>query len=1176
MSIGLTELKTEYMTKPLGMDCACPRFSWKLVADADERDVVQNAYCLRVGHYPGADDVWNSGWVASGESGGVSYEGPALEPCTRYYWQVSVQAAFNRPKGAPGQSGSVCPEAAAVSSERVCLKSHSGEWFETGFLDDSLSAWSGARWIGPKYLTVSPDVKGVFGLETAFWLAPGSRRAGVILGYGDRRIKDRENYFRFEVDVSRMPARLKIYRVGIVPEDRADVPVAEVDIVDRDDGGCGPVITDKNKYGRHVLRIDVTGNGAVTYVDGKKVDVTTRKMPWGGVCEAPRQLNPLGDNDVITFPRLNNIGFYVPEGQTAFFEYIRLRHLRKPYAVFFEETAADGMNEACTGKTGSIFKEALGHGRMTIEAGHRTAMSGYCGMAPDCRGAADDGRTAADLYGAAAWRISAVQGDVLVAGNPGHTSIPMLRRSFTVEDKPVASARLYASARGIYECRVNGRPVTDTWFNPGQTQYDRHLMYQTYDLSEFLVPGENAVGVILASGWWSDAQTFELGNYNYYGDRESFLGKLVITYTDGTQTVIVTGTSEWKYSPDGPWTYAGLFHGEHYDAVRGEAFEHFDMPGYDDSLWIAPEEIAPVPIGEGEVMGHGPIHWPYVNQQEPKMTGQAGGRIYAAGELEARSVCEIAPGVYIFDMGYNVAGVPKVHLCGIRGTQATLRFAEVLCPELPEFKGRAATLMTENLRDADCTDLYTFRGCPEGEDYMPHFTFRGFRYIEIRGVTRMPRPDEVHLVKLSSLRELPGNVRVSNELVNCFTDNVRRSQQSNFISIPTDCPQRNERMGWDGDTSVFARTASFYGDTRQFYSQWLQAMRDLQENGRYPDIAPVGGGFGGYTYESAGLHVTWEVYQQYGDVRVVEDNYDAMRAFMDYSADVYAHGGLVTPGTLGDWLSPQETDTELICLAFYGYNAYIMARMAECCGRRGDALHYGQLYRSLKAEFNERFIDAHTGRTVCDTQCSYALPLAFHMIADESAGLVGERLAERVARDDYRVMTGFFGTAPLNPMLTTAGHKEAAYRLMEQTRCPSWLYPVTQGATSIWERWDSYTKENGFGGHNNMNSFNHYSLGAVCEWLYMYVLGIRRDESRPGYRHFFAQPEIACWDFARGSFESPYGTVGASWERLSDGEYHYCLCVPPNTSATVILPDGYHRTVGSGSYTWHVNIRDNR
>ena len=551
-------------------------------------------------------------------------------------------------------------------------------------------------------------------------------------------------------------------------------------------------------------------------------------------------------------------------------------------------------------------------------------------------------------------------------------------------------------------------------------------------------------------------------------------------------------------------------------------------------------------------------------------------------------------------MGVNVAGVPDVRMCGTKGKTAKLRFAEVLYPNLPQFAGNIGRLMVENLRDADCTDLYTFRGDPDGEKYCPRFTFRGYRYIEISGVAKEPQRSDVRMKVLSSVPELTGKVEVSEQLINQFLENVRRSQQSNFISIPTDCPQRNERMGWDGDTAIFARTATFNSDTRLFYSRWLQCMRDLQdENGKYPDIAPVGGGFGGYTYESAAIMVAYELYQQYGDIKVISDNFDAMNSFMDYSARLYSMDNLDDGFTLGDWLAPEETSIKFICEAFYGNNARCMAKMASAVGNLELAQSYNAMYENMRRKFSKKWFDPVTGRTKDDTQCSYSLPISMCMLDNGLIDKAGDCLAEKTRRMGYLIGSGFFGTTPISTSLTRTGHAEDAYRLMEQTKCPSWLYPVTQGATSIWERWDSYTKENGFGGHNNMNSFNHYSLGAVFEWFYTDVLGIRRDEDKPGYKHFIVNPAIGNWKFARGGFETPYGRIEVSWEHAPKCEYSeitgnktndvmkqipevesdnviISVKVPANTTATIMLEDGRRSDVGSGRYSYRVAKRRNK
>ncbi len=1133
MSMKIVGCKTEYMPDPIGIDVKNPRFSWRI--EGENEDIILKSVKIEVNREDGSA-LWNSGFVEDPEIYEMRYEGPRLFPSTRYFWTVTVSDDH----GNEIQSGN--------------------NGFETGLFDFTQEAFGGAKWIGAPEYNLSTDVRSVFGIRYRFRFNKGSNRVGFIIGYGDKRIRDRENYFKFEIDAGKEPYQLKIYRVGILPDDSVDSPIASVDIRDADSDGQ-EVLFPGNLYDEHEIDIQVTGNCAYTLIDGKRIDVT-RKKTFFGETEAPRCLNPLGDNDVNTYPRLNSHGVFVPMGQGVDINSVEIRNLRKPYAVVYEN-----------------------HKAYHIDPAQKS----------------DDPQD--NL-------VSTAKEDAFIIKNASHTSIPILRGRFDLAEKKVKKARLYATARGIYECTVNGHRLTDTWFNPGCTQYDKHVMYQTYDITDILKPAENVVGVVLSSGWWSDAQTFVLGNFNYYGDRESFLGRIEITYEDGSIQNVVTDTHNWKYCGEGPWTYAGFFHGEHYNANKEVNIDGFDMPGFDDSAWKAPEEIPVTPIRKGQVMSEGPISWPEVNVSETSIIGQIGDSVRSAYELTALSMTEPEAGVYIYDMGVNVAGVPKLRICGKRGDTATMRYAELLYPDMDDFNGKSGSIMVENLRDADCTDLYTFKS--DGyEDYIPRFTFRGYRYIEITGVTKKPELSDVKMIVMSSAYNLTSSLETSDDLTNKFIDNVRRSQQSNFISIPTDCPQRNERMGWDGDTSIFARTATFNADVRMFYERWLMDMRDLQEeNGKYADIAPVGGGFGGYTYESSALHCTWELYQQYGDVQAIRDNFDSMSLFMDYSAGLWEKGSLVVGYTLGDWLAPEETDLGLICHAFYGYNTYIMERMSKAIGKEDEADKYRDLYLELKKSFNEKYFDSKTGRTKDNTQCSYALPLSYNMVNDDMISRVGERLSEKTKECGYLVLTGFFGTAPLNPMLTKTGHSEDAFKLMTQTMCPSWLYPVTQGATSIWERWDSFTKEKGFGGHNNMNSFNHYSLGAVIEWFYMYVLGIIRDEDAPGYKHFTARPYVnEAYSYVKGHFESPFGMIRAEWKEEGDSiadeddavsnkdyvisgkgsitndkeyaanndkinrkEYTYKLEIPAGSTATVILPGMDPVETGSGIHEFRFSL----
>lgn len=1079
MGISVYDLQTEYQSNPIGMDCEKPRLSWKL--HADRNGVKQSSVRICMKNADSGEQVYDSGECRT-EKPYVVYAGRKLEPSTPYHWELTVTT----------EDGETAKGAAD---------------FETGFLDATAHAWGGAEWIGPDAYCLEADVRSVFGIRMTFALHGNGSRAGLVFGAGDKRITDHNNYFLYEVDAGESPAQLKIYRVGIAESDSEQIPMASVPIRRFGHAEEGSLLTSGNLREPHVLSVEVTGDCAYCYLDGILIDAEMRKMPWGEVIQAPRQLNPLGNNDVNTYPRLNRIGYFVPRGSAAVFSDLTVWNLREPKAVVFTE-----------------------------------------------KGPKD---------------ISAEEKDMFCLQDPSHTSIPMFRTVFRTEaGKKIRRARISMTARGIYECRVNGAQVTDSFFNPGASQYDRRINYQTYDITGLIHAGENAVGVILASGWWSDAQTFALPNFNYYGDRESFLAKLVITYEDGTQQTLITSPDQWKYSGDGPWTYAGFFHGEHYNAVTAKRYQNFSDPDFDDSSWKKPVILEPVPIPG---IHNGPIVWPDVNQKTPLITGTRDEGVHILKELTAVSMTEPLPGVYVYDMGENAAGVPKVTLHGKRNAQAMLRYGEILYPDLPEFAGKSGQLMVENLRDADCTDLYTFAGDPAGEEYMPRFTFRGYRYIEIRGTDRPPACREVKMEVLSSVRKRTGSVRVSDPLVNQFLENVERSQTNNFISIPTDCPQRNERMGWSGDTEIFTRTATFNADTRLFYTRWLEDMRDLQtDSGEYPAIAPVGGGFGGYTYESAAIQIAFELYEQYGDVRVIEENYDAMQSFMEYSRRIREAGSLAVGFTLGDWLAPEETNLDLICEAFYGNNARLMSVMAEAIGRTEDAAAYRILYEELRAGFTKRFFDPETGRTKDHTQCSYALPLFYRMVEENLVQKVGDRLAEKTGEIGYMIHSGFFGTTPICPMLSETGHAKEAYRLMLQTACPSWLYPVTQGATTVWERWDSFTREKGFGGHNSMNSFDHYSLGAVYEWFYRYVLGIQREEAYPGYQKFTIRPDVTgAFDRAEGGFVCPYGKIAVSYQR-EDGECRVTVQIPEGTEARLCLP-GRDELLESGTYTFETD-----
>ena len=1091
----VTDLRTEYMTQPLGMDVACPRFSWKLEGPDSTR---QQACRLQVVREEDAETLWDSGWAASSDSGGIAYAGPALAPKTRYRVTVEVRDAE-------------CREAAA------------SDWFETGFLDGRVSAWGGARWIGAPDYHLCSDTLGVFSLSATVTLAPGSSRAGIVFGADDRRLADPDrniyglsgrSEIRYVLNLGSDPATLEIFRNGYAPED-TDAPLAAVPLVPWGKANAAPLIDASNRCQPHTLTVEVPGNAAFAFLDGILVDAVEARTFFGRTETRPRQLNPLGDNDVIPFPHLCGIGYYVGEGDTASFDGLRVRFLREPGRV---AASLDGRTLTGTEKGGSRF---------------------LC--------------------------------------DPSAHALPMLRRDFQVRpEKALSSARLYITSRGIYDCRINGREVTDTVLNPGNTQYDKRILYQTYDIKSLLRPGRNGIGITLGSGWWSDAQTFVVKNFNYYGDRESVLARLELRYADGTQEAFVTNPEEWTCYEEGPYTYAGLFKGEHLDRRRLDLFEDFSLPGFTLEGMKQPEEIIPDLIGETWTVPAGfGKPWPKLDHANPVITGSFQAPVTEVCRLRAVERIEPRPGVYLYDLGQEIAGVPRLLLRGKAGTEITLRYGEMRYPDLPEYAGNTGMILTENYRDAVSIDRIILRGDPEGEIYCPRFTFHGFRYIEVTGTDFPPAPEEVEGIQLSSVTKLTGRLETDDPMVNRFIENVRWSQLCNFISIPTDCPQRNERMGWAGDTHVFCRTASYQADVLLFYRRYLEALRDLQqENGSLPDIAPMGGGFGGITYETAMIFIVWELYQQYGDPEIIRDFYPAMTKWMEYAVSQGMPGNGFSL-SLADWLAPEETDPSLMFNGFFFRAADQMARMASAIGRTEDAGRWADLAKETGAYWLRTFLDPETGKTrgldgkPCDTQTSYALPVMFGILTGEALKRASDHL-DRVTREKgCRVFTGFFGTGLLCPALSAGSHVDTACALIRQTAFPSWLYPVTQGATTIWERWNSFTKEKGFGGNNSMNSFNHYSLGSVLSWIYETLLGIVRDEANPGYRHFFLIPHFEGFGRVSGGFDSPCGRIESEWERKKGFTEYRCV-IPANTSATLQLPDGRREELASGSYSYTV------
>jgi alpha-L-rhamnosidase len=709
---------------------------------------------------------------------------------------------------------------------------------------------------------------------------------------------------------------------------------------------------------------------------------------------------------------------------------------------------------------------------------------------------------------------------------------PYLRRRFDARGG-VRRAMLYATARGVYELHLNGARVGDAALAPGWTDYRKRIEYAAHDVTELVTEGANVLSAIVGDGWWSGFVGFDQKRAGaHYGTHPELLCELHLEHEDGTLEVVASD-ERWR-ATTGPIRYSDLLHGEYYDARR--ELGGWTEPEYDDSAWppvrtrsrdgvaLVPERAQPIRVTE---------------------------------ELQPVSVTEHAPGVHVFDLGQNMVGWVRLEVEGERGTTVRLRFAEML-----EADG---SLHLANLRAARPQETYVLRG--EGREiFEPRFTFHGFRYVEVTGMAAAPTlaGRVVH-----SDTPWTGSFECSSEMVNRLWRNVTWGQRGNFLSVPTDCPQRDERLGWLADAQVFLPSAALNMDVAAFITKWGDDMLDAQSpEGAYPDVAPrlAAERDGAPAWADAGVIVPWTIHQRYGDVRILERHWDAMERYVAYlvrhNPDLLWRSR--RNNDYGDWLSVDaHTPREVLATAYLAYDAQLMARIARVLGRLDRAAHYEALCRDVVAAFNRAYVgeDAYIEG---DTQTVYLLALHMDLLAPELRPRAAERLVADIERHDWHLTTGFVGVALLCPVLTEHGYADVAHRLLLNESFPSWGYSIRHGATTIWERWDGWTEEHGFQ-TALMNSFNHYSLGSVAQWLYEYVAGIRTDPERPGYEHVVISPTPGRLDHAEASFESVRGTIRSAW-RQTNGELHLTVEIPANVTATVILPDGRATEIGSGTY----------
>lgn len=737
----------------------------------------------------------------------------------------------------------------------------------------------------------------------------------------------------------------------------------------------------------------------------------------------------------------------------------------------------------------------------------------------------ETGLTSAQDWADARW-ISAA------SATPGQPP-PLLRGAFNVE-RPVVRARFYASALGLYHATLNGQRVGDQYLAPGWTDYNQRIQSQTYDVTDLVRTGPNVLGVALADGWYRGQ--IGLGWTRVYGDELAFIARLRLTYADGTESWIDTGP-DWRTSP-GPRRQADLQLGEHYNARLAQP--GWDAPGFDDSSWSPVALLAASPRG--------------------RLVPQPDEPVRAVATLTARSRTQIEPGVWIYDLGQNLVGVPRVRLTGRAGQTARLRHAEELYRVGPK-QGR---IYTDNLRKALAIDTFTFAS-DGAATFQPLFTQHGFRYLEISGLDTPPDLADVAAVVLSSDLPAIGDLVTGHPMLDQLVRNIRWGQRGNFLSIPTDTPARDERLGWTGDINVFAPAAARFADTRAFLTKWMTDVRDAQKpDGNLPAIVPQPRGefdSTGVGWPDAIITVPHSVWRATGDLRIVRENWAAMRAYLAFvHASATADGDLLEQGRSnwfsGDWLSLEKVDRlqehKVIGTAYFAHNTRLMAELASALGETALAEDWRALLPRIQAAFASAYVSAdgsiHTG-----TQTAYALALGMDMIADSALReRVAERFVAKIAADDYHLRTGFLGTPWLLPALSSIGRDDLALRLLLNETYPSWGFPISIGATTMWERWNSIQPNLEFG-PVDMNSFNHYAYGAVADWMFQQLGGLHALE--PGYRKTRIAPLIGGGGLRQtsASLLTVYGRLSCAW-RLDGDLVVLDVEIPAHATAELHLP----------------------
>lgn len=1233
--VSISELEVNHLIEPegvLGIDDPKPVFCWGF--DSNVVGSKQESYRIEVATTPAFNAnkvVWDSGVVDSDETTDVTYgstgTAKALRPETDYWWRVS-----------------------AVDNRGVSTTSKASK-FSTGLMDGSIGAWDGAKWVGNDDVRLDAKAALIFDINSKFTIKSGDN-ASFIFGANDPRFTSDfrnvfggpggENFIRFELDLSGVtsdPATntggvLNLYRKGYhrtddINGDPNAHPYKSVRLVDSTNAAVRSLFTPENKNAQHTLRIFGNASSMTYTIDGVNLtgfNASTMTVGAG----RPASMNNLNvspnstindalvhnfvtGNNYNTFPHLNEIGFSVKnvgdEVTVTDYKLVDVGQSAKR-TVFDSTTAAD-------------------YGIFT--------------------GLPDSGITAAGNE----ITIKPTAGDELGPkyADPSHTGQTQVRSEFRLNPaKDIAKARMYVTAQGAYEMFINGDRVSEDYLNPGMATYAKTLNYHTYDVTEMLDNGTNAVGALLGPGFYTGNMTFSPNNYNMFGDNEALLAKMAVTYEDGSTQTVVTNPDTWKAYTDGPNRYADNFQGVVYDASKEANTAGWTTTKYTNAKlakWAPADEVAMKPQLTPEIVAR---------QDQPIREVE---RLSATRVLSTHSEDDTT---WTYDMGVNMVGVPSVTIPrGIleAGDEVVFRFGEDIYPGNSDSQneiwpgpdprvyepkpysdlygpngsyrpGVAGRVLTDTYRGAMALDRYKASAADANRDVTitPNFTFRGYRYIEVTvpGSSSALPLENVEGIVLSSIDMPEGRYEATTsddnytgKLVNQFFKNVQRSQVGNFFSLPTDCPQRNERMGWTGDLQAYAQSATYNSkDTQAFLRQWMVALRDAQgSNGSVGTTVPVislTGDRGSAmpqtpTWEGAVAQAPWQLYQQYGDTQIIKENFATIQKWLKGYADQPLNADYpgLTAGTSShaDHISMDEnTGPHMVNQAMYLYFLEVSAKMARIIGDDAYAFALEERYATGKESFNKLYVDPQTGftlnatpganlvtgRTLQDSQASYATPLNLNLFSDSmkvqagpNAGLTYKEFATKRLRQliedpsqsnngngpragtgtfsggqasnkPYTITTGFNGTPNILPALTKNGEIETAYKLFSSDEYTSWLYPVTLGATTMWELWNSYERGFAQGGHSQMNSQNHFALGASQSWMYEYQLGITSD-GRKGYKDFVLQP-VPGGDFTsvEGSFDSSYGLIESAWKVAGGTMTSYATTVPANTTATLYLP----------------------